>query len=108
MKPTITLFIILLLATSAALHAAEKATQPNVIVILADDLGWADLSNPALVARESKTPRSRHSGTAPAKSDDAKTQWSRSASCPSDRASFFRGCMQQLYKRLQDVQTFVQ
>ena len=44
MKPTLHLLTALLLACSAVLHAAENATRPNVIVILADDLGWADLT----------------------------------------------------------------
>jgi arylsulfatase A len=40
------LLIALLLAPLAALQAAEPKTanKPNVIVILSDDLGWADLS----------------------------------------------------------------
>jgi hypothetical protein len=46
MKPTLTILTALLLAPIAALHAAEPkpANKPNVIVILSDDLGWADLS----------------------------------------------------------------
>jgi arylsulfatase A-like enzyme len=45
MKP-ILLLTALLLAPLGALHAAEPkpGAKPNVIVILADDLGWADLS----------------------------------------------------------------
>lgn len=43
MKTTRTLIIALLLASLATLDAAD-APKPNVIVILADDLGWADLS----------------------------------------------------------------
>ena len=43
MKPTLTLLTALLLAPLAALDAADSP-KPNVIVILSDDLGWADLS----------------------------------------------------------------
>jgi hypothetical protein len=41
MKHTLTLIAALLLAALTSLHAAAR---PNIIVILSDDLGWADLS----------------------------------------------------------------
>jgi arylsulfatase A-like enzyme len=45
MKPTLALLAALLLAASAALHAADAPTKPsNILIIVADDLGWADLS----------------------------------------------------------------
>ena len=46
MKRFLPLLTALLLAPLTALHSAETmpANKPNVIVILSDDLGWADLS----------------------------------------------------------------
>jgi arylsulfatase A-like enzyme len=45
MKHILTLLAALLLAPLAALHAADSPIQrPNVVYLLADDLGWSDIS----------------------------------------------------------------
>src|SRR5438045_4041653 len=36
--------VITLLTSEQALHAAQPAKRPNVLVVLADDLGWTDLA----------------------------------------------------------------
>jgi hypothetical protein len=43
MKPTLTLLIALLLAPPAALKAADSPKPIIIIVIVADDLGYADV-----------------------------------------------------------------
>src|SRR5215217_4707574 len=44
MKSIITRLLVALLGIAACARAATPAAQPNVVLILADDLGWADLA----------------------------------------------------------------
>ena len=42
MKPRTLFFLIVLLWTTTALYA-KKDARPNVIIIMADDMGWSDI-----------------------------------------------------------------
>ena len=44
MKPLFTILSAVLLAAPATLHAAETAAKPNILIILADDMGFSDAS----------------------------------------------------------------
>jgi arylsulfatase A-like enzyme len=55
MKQHLTFFVALLLAPPVTLHAAEAPRKPNILVILADDLGYADLGCQG--SREAVTPQ---------------------------------------------------
>ena len=55
MKHHLTFFVALLLAPPVTLHAADAPRKPNFLIILADDLGYADLGCQG--SREAVTPQ---------------------------------------------------
>lgn len=82
----------LLLATSLAVFG-QNATRPNLIVILTDDMGWADLGIQD-VEKDLKTP---HLDALAAEGVRCTSGYITSPQCSPSRAAIMTGCFQQRY-----------
>ena len=95
MNPT--RFLLITLASSLCLIggplAAQATTKPNVIVILADDMGWADLGAQG-IEKDVKTPNLDALAAAGVR---CTAGYVTSPQCAPSRAGIITGCYQQRY-----------
>ncbi|PYV36609.1 MAG: arylsulfatase [Acidobacteria bacterium] len=92
MKPLFTILSAVLLAAPATLHAAETAAKPNILIILADDMGFSDAS---CYGGEIATPNL----DALAKNGLRFTQFYNTARCWPSRAAILTGYYAQQVRR---------
>src|SRR5881394_4074436 len=86
MKPFLSLAA-LLLASLAAVHAADSARKPNVVLIFIDDMGYGDISpiNPQCKNRTPNLERMAHEGM-------KLTSFYAAPVCSVSRAQLLTGC----------------